>query len=623
MSRTIFIDSGGTAVDTETLVGATVVSSRVSETLNAVAVRLSQAGFAAQLEGVVGPVAGFGTGGFGTFGAAGGPGAGGLPSVQYVQALNRVVEAGQVLHGLSGQLAELGESLTLAADVYERAERTAMGVFSDATGSHAWIAEAGVDWAGKHVSPVISRLDWSFRVGKAYLWSAPFRLAGDQSVFERALSALVIDRLTLTRTADHPVEHSAALLSQLYPSMEVALGEYRADLVMQPSLGTVGTQGTSALQWSRSDYRYGLKGFDVYNQVQSLDLNGLDSAAPKNRSPAEPISLGVAAGGLLSRSLRNRLSHPETVAVLNAIAGTKRISRPVAVPTVRGTNLTARSGTTGVRTSNGSDGLRAVSGTMGDSRISAASSFSKYTPSVPTETPQTASDLVARVKELRDNPTGAGVAGEGSTHGEFEIQRHETPGEERPSWSVVLRGTQQWHPTTPNPKDMQSNLALVGGVPSDEQAAILAALDLSGAETGDTIELVGHSQGGLVAGALASNTAFTSRYHVAGVVTAGSPIQGMDIANTTPVLSFEHTDDFVAALDGQPATPSRNHITVYSRGGDGFAHDLGGYVIDAQTADQAGNADLDRWNANRIKAMGITEDTKTTQQRYTITRVKR
>lgn len=240
------------------------------------------------------------------------------------------------------------------------------------------------------------------------------------------------------------------------------------------------------------------------------------------------------------------------------------------------------------------------------------------------QTPRKPADLVNRVQELRDNPTGQGVENsEGSSRsGEFEIQRHDTPGRDRPSWSVVVRGTQEWFPGTSNPKDMQSNLALVGRVPTDEEAAILVALEGVGAEPGDTVEMVGHSQGGLVAGSLAATPAFTDRYNVAAVVTAGSPIQGMGIPDSTPVLSFEHTDDFVAGLDGQLAAPSKNHITVYSRGGGGFAHDLEGYVQDARDADAQGHSDLERWSQRRSQAMGFSEDTKTTQQRFTITRVK-
>lgn len=246
-------------------------------------------------------------------------------------------------------------------------------------------------------------------------------------------------------------------------------------------------------------------------------------------------------------------------------------------------------------------------------------------PRTATSTPRTPSALIAKVKKLRDHPTApsAQTTAENSPDsGEFEIERHETPGAHRPTWSVVVKGTQEWLPGTSNPKDMQSNLALVGRVPADEEAAIVWALSQSGAQPGDAIEFVGHSQGGIVAASLAASPAITEHYAVAGVVTAGSPISGIELDETTPVLAFENTDDIVPALDGQSSRTSPTRMTVYSTG-EGSPHDLDGYIIDAENAEHIGHADLDRWVKSRQVALGLTDETVTTRQRYTITRVMR
>lgn len=238
---------------------------------------------------------------------------------------------------------------------------------------------------------------------------------------------------------------------------------------------------------------------------------------------------------------------------------------------------------------------------------------------VAAETPILASALVARVDSLAKHPTGGGVRGPKSTHGEFEILRHENEGE-RPSWSVIVRGTQEWLPGTANPKDMQANLLLMAGLPTDEEAAIMTALELEGAKPGDSVEVAGHSQGGLVAGALASKPVFAGKYEVAAVVTAGSPIATMNIPANTPVLSFENADDIVPALEGEPVRTSKSHIAVYSPGrGDG-AHSIIDYSKDALEAEALSNADLEAWNRRRVEALGITEGTETTSRRYTITR---
>lgn len=246
-------------------------------------------------------------------------------------------------------------------------------------------------------------------------------------------------------------------------------------------------------------------------------------------------------------------------------------------------------------------------------------------PRTATSTPRTPSALITKVKKLRDHPTSPSaksVSDDSPNRGEFEIERHDTPGTGRPTWSVVVKGTQEWLPGTSNPKDMQSNLALVGRVPADEEAAIVWALSQSGAQPGDAVEFVGHSQGGIVAASLAASPAITEHYTVAGVVTAGSPISGIELDETTPVLAFENTDDIVPALDGQTTRTSSTRMTVYSTG-EGSPHDLDGYIVDAENAEKTGHADLDRWVKSRQVALGLTDETVTTRQRYTLTRVTR
>ncbi|EPD31266.1 hypothetical protein [Gleimia europaea] len=234
-------------------------------------------------------------------------------------------------------------------------------------------------------------------------------------------------------------------------------------------------------------------------------------------------------------------------------------------------------------------------------------------------TPHRASDLVERVREMRMNPTAAGAKGDDSSHGEFEILRHDNGGA-RPSWSVIVRGTQQWLPGTPNPKDLQANLQLLAAVPADEQSAIMAALELEGAQPGDVVELAGHSQGGMVAGAMAANPVFNSRFQVASVVAAGSPISTMPIPSSTLVLSYENADDFVAALDGARQQTSPSNIAVYSSGRAAEAHSLTQYALDAKAAESMGNKDLQAWNERRERALGLSAGSETTGQRYAFTR---
>lgn len=240
-----------------------------------------------------------------------------------------------------------------------------------------------------------------------------------------------------------------------------------------------------------------------------------------------------------------------------------------------------------------------------------------------TSTPSTPAALLNKIRDLRDNPTAPKAKAGGDDppdSGEFEILRHETPGRDRPTWSVVIKGTQVWGPGSSNPQDMQTNLATVGRTPSDQEAAIISALPLAGVQPGDVVEFAGHSQGGIVAASLAASPAITDHYSVASVMTAGSPVSGIELPSGTPVLSFENTADIVPALDGRAPQSSREHIVVYSTGGDS-PHDLGGYVSAATRADSRSHADYDAWVEKRNEALALTAETVTSSQRFTSTRV--
>lgn len=240
-----------------------------------------------------------------------------------------------------------------------------------------------------------------------------------------------------------------------------------------------------------------------------------------------------------------------------------------------------------------------------------------------TPTPSSPAALLNKVRDLRDNPTAReaqAVGDDPPDSGEFEILRHETPGRDRPTWSVVIKGTQVWGPGSSNPQDMHTNLATVGRTPSDQEAAIISALPLAGVQPGDVVEFAGHSQGGIVAASLAASPAITDHYSVASVITAGSPVSGIELPSDTPVLSFENTADIVPALDGQAPQSSREHIVVYSTGGDS-PHDLGGYVSAATRADSRSHADYDAWVGKRNEALALTAETVTSSQRFTSTRV--
>lgn len=522
VSSAVFIDSGPVRVNAGSVRDGARLVGLAAGALDSARARVMASAGALQFEPL------FSTGFSGLLNAGG---------AGYLHASSQLSDVAGLLEIARENLSCLAASLSLGADVYEGAEGASTLTFAQMLGLQptnlgiADRAQAGMSLLGEHLSPLISKADWYARALIAVAWGfsdvTNYRVSAATS-----FAALAAQRGRLQRGGDTPLERSAAILTQVYPTLEKLTGTYKGNLVMHRS-----ESATPALVWSRDSYKYGLEGFNLRRDAK------------------------------LSSDAQQVLYPPLTATIL-----------PVG----------------------------ALGGPTSGSRSRVA-------------TPRKASDLVERVREMRMNPTADGAKGDDSTHGEFEILRHNN-GEGRPSWSVIVRGTQQWVPGTPNPKDLQANLQLMAAVPADEQSAIMAALELEGAQPGDVVELAGHSQGGMVAGAMAANPVFNSRFQVASVVAAGSPISTMPIPNSTLVLSYENADDFVASLDGARQQTSPSKIAVYSPGRAKDAHSLTQYALDARSAEGQGNADLQAWNERRERALGLTANSETTGQRYTFTR---
>lgn len=213
---------------------------------------------------------------------------------------------------------------------------------------------------------------------------------------------------------------------------------------------------------------------------------------------------------------------------------------------------------------------------------------------------------------LRVMPTVQDLGGVG----EIKILKHVSPGPTRPSWSVVIKGTQTWLPGTSNPQDMQSNLQEVAGELSDQQVAVLTAMDLAGIRPGDPVELVGHSQGGAVALSIAADQGLLSQYNVVSVLTVGAPAAASQSCAAN-VLALENTADVVPALDGSAASAAEGNAVVYfddrslglEREGFG-AHSIETYIAAAERLEEAAKGDpslgaFKEWSDMRVEALGF------------------
>lgn len=146
----------------------------------------------------------------------------------------------------------------------------------------------------------------------------------------------------------------------------------------------------------------------------------------------------------------------------------------------------------------------------------------------------------------------------GTQNGVFTVQTlTDEDGEVR--HIVQLPGTDDFLSDT-EIRNMGSNLNLIAGDQTAYAQAVQQAMAQAGVRPGEPVMLVGHSQGGMQAAALAADPTFP--YQVTHVVTAGSPVATSGIPDDVTVVSLENTGDVVPLLDGENNPGTANHITV-------------------------------------------------------------
>lgn len=174
------------------------------------------------------------------------------------------------------------------------------------------------------------------------------------------------------------------------------------------------------------------------------------------------------------------------------------------------------------------------------------------------------------------------------------------------AWVVVVPGTQEWSPTAgANPSDVTSDVLLMARkdtlLASGVEQALRTAQEQAGREgLHDPVLLAGHSQGGIVAAALAADPGFRRRQRVTHIVTSGAPIARMPIPPEVSVLSLEHQQDAVPRLEGERNADRRSWVTV--------TRDLRGSDVRTASASHAASryretaALADAWRSASVKA---------------------
>jgi hypothetical protein len=166
----------------------------------------------------------------------------------------------------------------------------------------------------------------------------------------------------------------------------------------------------------------------------------------------------------------------------------------------------------------------------------------------------------------------------GAVSGEIGVQRLVGP-EGTVRYVVQLPGTESWALTPGSTaRDLATNLHTMAGGSTVYMRGIEAAMADAHIPSGAPVMLVGHSQGGMTAAALAADPAFRHQFNVTQVVTAGAPIARFDVPSQVQVLAVENSHDLIPQLDGS-ANPDRANVTTLTFSADkgtvGANHSLG------------------------------------------------
>lgn len=155
-------------------------------------------------------------------------------------------------------------------------------------------------------------------------------------------------------------------------------------------------------------------------------------------------------------------------------------------------------------------------------------------------------DLASIALNTSNAYSDAGVAS--TPDGTVRVTRVDGP--DGPSYIVSVPGTQEWSPLASGmPADLTGNLVTASGQMSAASEAVALAMAQVGIEPGAPVMLSGHSQGGMIAAALAADPAFMARYNVTNVMAYGSPIDSTAIPPSVDVIAFAHQNDVVPQLD--------------------------------------------------------------------------
>jgi hypothetical protein len=191
------------------------------------------------------------------------------------------------------------------------------------------------------------------------------------------------------------------------------------------------------------------------------------------------------------------------------------------------------------------------------------------------------------------------VVKDGETHYVVALPSTQDWGQLKALFGEEFADTLEDYPAT---NDLDSNIALMlmdnPVLATQYERAVMQSMSDAGVPDGARVVYTGFSQGGIMAGNLASNT--DSPYETIGIVTNGSPLSSFDIPPHIPVVAFEHTGDPVPMLDGDlndpqnEESPNRTTVRLPPPGGSlspGETHNNANYVDSVRAWEERMRAD--------------------------------
>lgn len=176
------------------------------------------------------------------------------------------------------------------------------------------------------------------------------------------------------------------------------------------------------------------------------------------------------------------------------------------------------------------------------------------------DAPALLSDMCADIDELYWSRT-IGPAVKITRVGEGDARR----------WLLSLVGTESmtWRSTN-NPADAETNIRLMLGLESAMSVGVVralhAAMERDGVPTDrwkrEPVLICGHSQGGIVAAALASVPADEAGVNVAGILSTGGPNRRIRVRPDVVTVAVYHDQDVMPSLDGSPDRAPDRRVTV-------------------------------------------------------------